>query len=161
MVGAVGAAEAAGSYYYAMQGAMSAGREQGTAAGTKGPEGIQSAVDAGGVSEGECRTCAERKYLDGSDDPGVSFQTPTHISPETSASAVMSHEMEHVTREQGKASREGREVVSQRVQLHSAICPECGKPYIAGGTTTTTTVAADSKEKVSEPGLGQNFDKIA
>jgi hypothetical protein len=24
------------------------------------------------------------------------------------------------------------------VQIHTAICPECGKAYVSGGTTTTT-----------------------
>lgn len=89
----------------------------------------------------ECQTCANRKYQDGSDDPGVSFKTPTTLSPEKAASAVRSHEYEHVNREQAKAERENRNVVSQSVTYHSAICPECGKVYIAGGTTRTVTKA--------------------
>lgn len=93
------------------------------------------------AEEGECKTCAERKYQDGSDDPGVSFKTATHIAPEQAAAKVKGHEMEHVTREQEKADREGREVVSQHVNIHTAICPECGKVYVSGGTTTTTTAA--------------------
>jgi len=72
----------------------------------------------------ECQACAERRYVDGSDDPSVSFKTPTQIDPEQSASMVMSHEMEHVANEQANADRDGREVVSQSVRLHSSICPE-------------------------------------
>lgn len=92
-----------------------------------------------GIGAIECQTCAERTYVDGSDDPGVSFKTPGKISPEASAAVVMSHELEHVGREQNKAASEGREVVSQSVTLHSSICPECGKAYIAGGETKTST----------------------
>ena len=89
----------------------------------------------------ECQTCKQRKYQDGSDDMGVSFKTPTHVAPEAAASAVRGHEQEHVVREQAKAEREDRRVVSQDVTLHTGICPECGKVYISGGTTRTVTAA--------------------
>jgi hypothetical protein len=98
------------------------------------------------MEEGECQTCSQRKYQDGSDDPGVSFKTPAHIAPEQAAAVVRGHEMEHVTREQAKAEREDRKVVQQSVTLHTAICPECGKSYISGGTTRTTTAAQDTPE---------------
>ncbi len=87
----------------------------------------------------ECQTCENRRYQDGSDDPGVSFKSATKISPEAAASAVRGHEMEHVYRNQAKAAREGKEVVSQSVRIKSAICPECGKSYVAGGETRTVT----------------------
>lgn len=93
------------------------------------------------MEEGECQTCKERKYQDGSDDPGVSFKTPTNIAPENVASAVRGHENEHVVREQAKARQEDRRVVSQSVTYHTAICPECGKAYVSGGTTRTVTKA--------------------
>ena len=102
-------------------------------------QGAKSAQEA--LEEGECQTCEERKYQDGSDDMGVSFQTPTNIKPEQAASAVRGHEMEHVYREQAKADREGRKVVSQNVTMHTEICPECGKSYVSGGTTRTVTKA--------------------
>ncbi len=102
-------------------------------------QGIESAQEA--LEEGECQTCEERKYQDGSDDMGVSYQTPTNIKPEQAASAVRGHEMEHVYREQAKADREGRKVVSQSVTMHTGICPECGKAYVSGGTTRTVTKA--------------------
>lgn len=101
-----------------------------------GAEGAQAAVE-----EGKCETCEKRKYQDGSDDMGVSFQTPTNIKPEQAASAVRGHEMEHVYREQAKADREGRKVVSQNVTMHTEICPECGKSFVSGGTTHTVTKA--------------------
>ena len=103
-------------------------------------QGAESAQEA--VEEGECETCEKRKYQDGSDDMGVSFKTPTNVKPEQAASAVRGHEMEHVVREQAKAKREGREVVSQSVTMHTGICPECGKAYVSGGTTHTVTRAA-------------------
>ena len=105
----------------------------------KSAQGAESAQEA--LEEGECETCESRKYQDGSDDMGVSFQTPTNIKPEQAASAVRGHEMEHVYREQAKAGREGRKVVSQNVTMHTEICPECGKTYVSGGTTRTVTKA--------------------
>lgn len=87
----------------------------------------------------ECSTCASRTYQDGSNDPGVSFKSATHISPEQAASAVMGHEQEHVANEQANAKEEGREVVSQSVQIFTAVCSECGKSYVSGGVTKTTT----------------------
>lgn len=99
--------------------------------------------------EEKCQTCENRKYQDGSDDMGVSFQTPTRVAPEAAASAVRGHEQEHVVREQAKAEREGRRVVSQDVTLHTGICPECGEVYISGGTTKTVT-AAESKPQTED-----------
>ena len=39
----------------------------------------------------ECQTCKNRKYQDGSDDSGVSFQNPTRVDPKAAGSAVRSH----------------------------------------------------------------------
>jgi hypothetical protein len=117
-----------------------------------GAEGAQAAVE-----EGKCQTCEERKYQDESDDMGVSFQTATNIAPEQAASAVRGHENEHVVREQAKAQREDRRVVSQSVTLHSDICPECGKVYISGGTTRTVTAA----EKEPQPDPAQEAEQQA
>jgi hypothetical protein len=96
-----------------------------------------------------CQTCQQRKYQDKSNDPGVSFKSPGHISAGASASVVASHEQEHVSNEQAKARGEGRKVVSQTVVLHYAVCPECHKTYVAGGTTRTVT-ASDNKQS-NEP----------
>lgn len=98
-----------------------------------------------------CQTCKSRKYQDQSNDPGVSFKSPGHISAGSSASVVASHEQEHVTNEQAKAKGEGRRVVSQSVVLHYSVCPECHKTYVSGGTTRTVT-ASENKPKSSEIG---------
>lgn len=101
--------------------------------------------------EGECQTCENRKYQDGSDDPGVSFKTATKLSPEEAATAVRGHEMEHVVREQAKAAREDREVISQSVTIKTAICPECGTVYTSGGTTRTVTKGAAKNNPEEAP----------
>lgn len=91
------------------------------------------------VGDKECKTCESRSYRDVSNDPGVSFKTPTKISPGAAGSMVMAHEQQHVTRNRSKAEREDREVVSSSVSIHTSICNECGKPYVSGGTTRTVT----------------------
>ena len=114
------------------------------------------------MEESECQTCKNRKYQDGSDDPGVSFKTATKIAPEQVASAVRGHEQEHVVREQAKAQREDRKVVSQSVTIHTAICPECGKVYVSGGTTRTTTMANPVEEvKPAEDEKKSGFEAAA
>lgn len=98
--------------------------------------------------DGECQTCKNRKYQDGSDDPGVSFKSASKVGPEGAAAAVRGHEYEHVYRNQAKAAREGKEVVYQSVRIKTAICPECGDSYVAGGETTTVT---KTKPETAEP----------
>lgn len=100
--------------------------------------GYSSAADAtnGISSSGECQTCKERKYQDGSDEM-VSFKSAAHISPEDSASLVRAHEQEHVANAYNKAQENNGKVVSATVSLHTAICPECGRTYISGGVTNT------------------------
>jgi len=97
------------------------------------------------LKQTECETCEARKYRDISNDAGVSFKSPTNISPQQSFSAVVSHENEHVVRNAAKAERENKEVVSQSVRLKTEICPECHKAYIAGGVTTTVTKSNGSE----------------
>jgi hypothetical protein len=114
--------------------------------------------------QGECQTCKNRRYQDGSDDPGVSYKTASKIAPETAASAVRGHESEHVYRNRAKAAREGREVVSQTVVLKNAICPECGKSYIAGGETRTVTKAKNEPDfsvGTETAPTGSLFDEVA
>ena len=115
------------------------------------------------MEEGQCQTCKERKYQDGSNDPGVSFKTPTNIAPEQAAAAVRGHEQEHVVREQAKAQRENREIVSQSVTYHTAICPECGKVYISGGTTRTSSRAIEeqSTRESENPNAQAPFSAVA
>ena len=119
-----------------------------------------------GFVKEECQTCKNRKYQDGSDDSGVSFQTPTKVSKQNAMQAVRGHEQEHVVRNQAKAQREGRKVVSQSVTIHMGICPECGEVYVSGGTTRTTTKSDNSaKFDVGKGGentpLGKMLDTVA
>jgi len=109
-----------------------------------GTEPAKSAREV--AEEGKCETCEKRKYQDGSDDAGVSFKTPTQVDPDLAPAAIRGHEMEHVVREQAKAQREDRKVVSQSVTYHTNICPECGKVYMSGGTTRTVTAANNSPQ---------------
>ncbi|MDE7351908.1 MAG: hypothetical protein K2O06_02485 [Acetatifactor sp.] len=84
----------------------------------------------------ECQTCKRRKYQDGSDEM-VSFKSPSHISPESAASAVRAHEQEHVSNAYKKAAMKNGRVLSASVSIHTAVCPECGRTYVSGGTTRT------------------------
>ncbi len=95
-------------------------------------------------TKGECQTCKERKYVDGSDEGNVSFKAPGHIAPEASASVVMSHEKEHVANAKREGNKPGNELISASVSLKTAICPECGRSYVAGGTTRTLIKYGDS-----------------
>lgn len=89
------------------------------------------------AKKGECQTCKARKYVDGSNEGNVSFKAPGHIAPEASAGAVMAHEKEHVANARREGSKPGNELVSATVAIKTAICPECGRSYVAGGTTRT------------------------
>ena len=91
---------------------------------------------------GECQTCKNRRYQDGSDDPGVSFKTAGKINPANAEAVVRSHEYEHVNRNQAKAAEDGKEIVYQSVIIKHGICPECGDSYVTGGQTTTVTRSA-------------------
>lgn len=84
----------------------------------------------------ECQTCKKRKYQDGSDEM-VSFKNAAHISPEAAASAVRAHEQEHVSNAYKKAATNNGKVINASVSIHTAICPECGRTYVSGGTTHT------------------------
>ncbi len=85
----------------------------------------------------ECETCEHRKYQDGSDEANVSFKNASHVSPEAAGAAVRAHENQHVKNAYSKAEKEDAQVVSATVSIHTAICPECGRTYVSGGTTKT------------------------
>ena len=87
-------------------------------------------------SPAECETCASRKYQDGSNEM-VSFKSAAHISPESAASKVRSHEQEHVVNAYKKAEQNNGKVISANVSIHTSICPECGRSYVSGGETRT------------------------
>ena len=78
-----------------------------------------------------------RKYQDGSNENDVSFKNASKIAPEAAASAVRSHEQEHVSNAYDKAEKGNGKVISATVQIHTSCCPECGKTYVSGGTTRT------------------------
>ena len=105
---------------------------------------VNNQTEAGTVSAmiepiGECLTCSTRLYQDDSTDGGVSFQSPTHISPGAAPAMVRTHEMEHQMRDRMAAEMEGRDVVFQYIQLHTSLCPECNRVYVSGGQSTTHT----------------------
>ncbi len=109
----------------------------------------------------ECQTCKNRKYKDGSDDPGVSFKTPTRISPENAASAIRSHEYEHVSHARAKAQREDQKILSQSVTYHTDVCPECGRVYMSGGTTRTVFASSQDPYGQEQERKGAYLDMIA
>ena len=148
MIGAIAnyGANMYGSGYYAS--GMSGGQNvAGASNGVNGPEGAgqignkANAAVAGRTEKtqqsGECQTCKERKYVDGSDE-NVSFKSATHIAPGAAMGAVSAHEGEHVTNAYTKAGEKGGQVVNASVTIHMGVCPECGRTYVAGGTTRTT-----------------------
>ena len=90
------------------------------------------------VKSSECMTCKNRKYVDGSDEGNVSFKTPGHISPGSSAAMVSAHEQQHVANARREGSKENAKLVSANVRLKLAVCPECGTSYVEGGVTSTT-----------------------
>ncbi len=117
---------------------------------------------------GECQTCKNRKYVDGSNEGNVSFKTPGHISPEASATTVKSHEMEHVSNAVKEGNKPNKELISATVSLQVSVCPECGRSYVSGGTTRTTTATYsdnpyDQARKTIEGSFlaGQNVDYVA
>lgn len=86
--------------------------------------------------QGECETCKNRKYQDGSNE-NVSFKSASHIAPQAAGARVAAHEAEHVSNAYSKAAQKGGTVVSAGVSLHTAVCPECGRVYVSGGETRT------------------------
>ncbi len=138
---------------------------------TRGSEGTAGAEPGKKVEKSECQTCKNRKYVDGSNEGNVSFKTPGHIDPGSSAAKVMAHEQEHVANAVAEGSKPNNELVSASVSLQTAVCPECGRVYVSGGVTHT--VMRISKPSASNPYAklqqdmnrnllaGMNFDKTA
>lgn len=116
------------------------------------------------VKKTECQTCKNRKYVDGSDEM-VSFKTPTKMNPARAAAGVRAHEQEHVNNAFGEAASKGGKVLQASVSLKMAVCPECGRTYVAGGTTSTK-IAYDKENPYSrnqqslqrEAATGNNID---
>ena len=135
----------------------------------KGIDDEHKAKGARKSSPADCQTCKERKYQDGSNEADVSFKAPGHIAPQASASTVMAHEKQHVANAYQKAAEKNGEVVSCSVSLHTAVCPECGTTYVAGGTTNTSISYPNEsnpyqKDKKAQDAIrftGANIDYVA
>lgn len=132
------------------------------------PVAEKATLRVGQTQQTECQTCKNRKYMDVSDEANVSFQSPTHISPEASFAAVSAHEQQHVANAVATGSQPGNRLIYSSVSLQMEVCPECGKPYIAGGTTKTQISynennPYDASRKSLEGSLlqGMNFDSVA
>lgn len=113
--------------------------------------------------DGQCQTCKNRKYQDGSDEM-VSFKSASHISPQAAPAMVRAHEGEHVGNAYKDATMNNGKVVNVSVAIHTAQCPECGRTYVAGGTTTTMIkynkdpYAQNAKNLDKPKVIGQNID---
>lgn len=88
-------------------------------------------------SPAECETCKNRRYQDESGDNNVSFKSPSRIAPDAAASKVRAHENQHVSNAYKKAAKNNGKVINASVSIKTAICPECGSTYVAGGLTKT------------------------
>ena len=117
-------------------------------------------------SPAECETCKNRKYKDGSDEM-VSFKAATHISPQAAASSVRAHEQEHVSNAYKDAARNNGKVLQASVSIRTAVCPECGRSYVSGGTTSTrikypvNPYEESRKTLGAEEAKGKNIDYAA
>ena len=82
----------------------------------------------------ECETCKNRRYVDGSDE-NVSFKSAAKIAPGAADARVRGHEQEH------------------------AICPECGRQYVAGGETRTAIKTPKDPYSKNAASMGQEAFK--
>lgn len=72
---------------------------------------------------------------------------------------MAAHENQHVVHNAQKAEQQGMRAIST-VQIHSSVCPECGRIYVSGGTTTTTYVPKQGQPS-ADAFSGQNIDTWA
>ena len=122
-------------------------KQSGNAARLYGPDGRSAAaaktlpLRAGNTNQNKlnqpCKTCVERRYQDGSSDPGVSFKMPASVSPGAAGEVVRAHEQEHVSRAKAEADKKDMNV-NAKVVVHTDICPECKRVYVSGGSTYIT-----------------------
>lgn len=113
----------------------------------------------------ECKTCQNRKYVDGSDENNVSFKTPGKIKPGESFAKVSAHERQHVTNAISKGNKPNAKLINASVSYKMGICPECGRSYVAGGLTRTQIrYSEDNKYEKNRKSfeadalIGSNFD---
>ncbi len=150
------------NYQYSNPGVTNA-----TPLGATGDANTSGKIETSGGAKGatECQTCENRKYQDGSNEM-VSFKSAQHISPMASASRVRAHEQEHVSNAFTKAAQDNGKVIQASVALKTAVCPECGRTYVAGGETTTKIKYENEenpyvkrmKEIQGDAVRGKNFD---
>lgn len=112
----------------------------------------------------DCKTCKERKYKDESGE-NVSFKSAQRVSPESAGARVRAHEGEHVANAYSKAKEGGGKVVQASVSIQTAICPECGRTYVSGGTTRTKISYPNEdnpyqRERKFQQGMGLRGDNI-
>lgn len=168
----IGGLGAYSPYQYSQAGFFNSGKP---AEGLDGAEKAGRTADDDSVKKAgrrsspeECQTCKERKYQDGSDE-NVSFKSAAHISPESAGARVRAHEQEHVSNAYSKAAEKDGKVVRASVSIHTAVCPECGRTYVSGGTTNTMIKYPNEKNpyqknrKIQDSiGLkGRNIDYVA
>ncbi|MDD6573117.1 MAG: hypothetical protein PUF12_12100 [Thermoflexaceae bacterium] len=146
---------------YNLYGSYYAGKMD-TASMDKTPAEIKILKKTGAM---ECETCKNRKYQDGSNESDVSFKSPGHIDPGSSASTVMAHEQEHVSNAYEKAAQGNGKVINASVKLQTAVCPECGRSYVAGGETSTmikynesNPYGREAKSRDAAGLIGNNID---
>lgn len=138
---------------------MRPGQVQPEGAAERFAPGSSRKVNGQDVSSAEeCQTCKSRKYVDGSDDPGVSFKTATHLDPQTASYAIRAHEGEHVSHAWAEAAKEDKEIISQSVSYHTDICPECGRVYMSGGNTRTVFRSAPETYEAEKVQRGRFLD---
>lgn len=106
----------------------------------------------------ECQTCKNRKYKDGSNEM-VSYKSATHISPEAAGAAVRAHEQEHVANAYKKEATGDAKVIQASVSIKMAVCPECGRSYVAGGETTTQIKYYNESNPYQQDLKSQDADK--
>ncbi|MDR0248734.1 MAG: hypothetical protein LBI44_03615 [Oscillospiraceae bacterium] len=98
-----------------------------------------------------CGICRARKYKDSSADIGVSMQSPVSIASSAAAGTILSHEREHASIAERRASEDGK-AAQTNVRSRMGICPECHKVYIAGGITEVALFTPASKHAYGAPG---------
>jgi len=87
----------------------------------------------------QCPTCKNRRFVDRSNDLGVSFKSPQKMSGAQAVMAAKEHERQHLTAEYARAFQEGKKVVSQSITIYTRRCGDCGNVYVSGGVTKTVS----------------------
>ena len=94
---------------------------------------------------------------------------PIRFVLESAGARVRAHEQEHVSNAYKKATQNNGKVINASVSIHTAICSECGRTYVSGGTTNTTIKYSNEenpyqKERKAQDAfrlIGANIDYVA